>query len=162
MKTKNKKITAIAAAAVILCGLAAGGMIMSAKIFGGIGKITDFEYLKIRVSGMRMTEEYEMVPDDGVVVISRYEIVYSGENTERRLTAETRVDGKEAIGVMNECGVSRWDGFSGKHPRGVSDGEMFSMEGSVNGGKKISAHGSENFPRGYRDFMRWLSAGLKD
>ncbi len=57
--------------------------------------------------------------------------------------------------MMNTCGVLCRDGFHGKHPKNVSDGDMFNFTASVNGGQVIRADGSANFPKGYQDFVNY-------
>ena len=55
-----------------------------------------------------------------------------------------------------------WDGFRGEHPKGVLDGTMFRMEATVNGGRRIRADGSQNFPKGYRELDAGIDEILKD
>ena len=55
----------------------------------------------------------------------------------------------------------KWNGFHGKHPRNVRDGEMFTFAAVVNEGEKISADGSENFPKNYRELKERLHVLLE-
>ena len=57
--------------------------------------------------------------------------------------ASAVVDTAEFVELVNNCGVIRWDGFHGKHPKNVHDGEMFRFSACVNGEKTIEADGSE-------------------
>ena len=66
------------------------------------------------------------------------------------------------LDLLNKCSLLSWDGFHGKHPKGVKDGIMFSLQAVLNGGKTIKAEGSENFPRHYRDFTDGLYSLLND
>ena len=121
--------------------------------------ISDISYLTLRISGMRLTEEFEIAAsgrEDGAAVISRYEIIYGGGAEERRLSAAAGLPLPDVISMLNECRVLEWDGFFGPHPRTVTDGEMFVMEASVNGGRRITASGSQNFPKGFYDLRRRL------
>ena len=77
---------------------------------------------------------------------------------------DLELEGKAAcdlVSLMNTCEVFRWDGFHGKHPRGVSDGDMFDFKAEVNGGVRIYACGSANFPKGYRELVRAFGEMLK-
>ena len=56
--------------------------------------------------------------------------------------------------IENLCvkhNVRRWNGFDG-YDRNVCDGKGFSLSIRYADGKSISAHGMNDFPRGYRDF----------
>lgn len=132
------------------------------RLFSEKKTIDDFDILTIRVSGMRLTEEYEISRKVDNAVISLYEISYTGDGEERRLKANAELPAGDVISVMNDCRVLSWDGFRGRHPAHVSDGEMFSMEAVVDGGRRISASGSENFPKGYIEFMRWLGETVRN
>ena len=70
--------------------------------------------------------------------------------------------GLSGLELMNTCGVICWDGFHGKHPKNVKDGIMFDFRATVNDGQEIHADGSENFPKGYHDFVRELNKILTD
>lgn len=51
--------------------------------------------------------------------------------------------------------IKRWDGFNG-YDRYVCDGNGFSLSVRYADGKSVSAHGMNDFPRGYRDFYNDL------
>ena len=56
--------------------------------------------------------------------------------------------------IIEDHRIRKWDGFHGKHPRGVLDGDMFSFEAVINDGETIHADGSANFPKRFREFCR--------
>ena len=64
--------------------------------------------------------------------------------------------------LLNQFPVMKWNGFHGKHPRGVLDGEMFSFQATVNDGVTIRAEGSANFPKGFQEFRRAVHLLLQD
>lgn len=131
-------------------------------MFGKIKKVESFERVTLRESGMRYTIEYEMVPKDGQAELTLYAIRF-GDQEDRRVPEQTAViPVQEALDLMNTCRLMSWDGFQGRHPRGVLDGIMFSMKAVVNDNRSISASGSENFPKQYRIFtdgMRRILSG---
>lgn len=125
-------------------------------------RIVSFEKVLLRTSGMRGISEYEIVGKDGAAEVTQYGIRYS-EGSERRVLERRAVCSEEAVlKLLNDCRILSWDGFDGPHPRGVLDGIMFRFTASVNGGKKVSARGSQNFPRHYRDYTDGLYELLKD
>ena len=69
-------------------------------------------------------------------------------------TAETETE--EFIEFLNFCNFGNWNGFYGKHPKNVRDGIMFNITAVINNGETFRAEGSENFPKGYRDFIKEL------
>lgn len=131
---------------------------MMKSIFKQSDRIENFEVVTLRVSTMRNVSEYEMLMKDGKAEVSCYSIRFTQSKDERVLEKRVAVDEAEALKLLNDCGVLSWDGFHGAHPRGVTDGTMFNLHATVNGGKKIYATGSQNFPRHYRD----LTDGLYD
>ena len=131
---------------------------MMKSIFKQSDRIENFEVVTLRVSTMRNVSEYEMLMKDGKAEVSYFSIRFTQSKDERVLEKRVSVDEAEALKLLNDCGVLSWDGFHGAHPRGVTDGTMFNLHATVNGGKKIYATGSQNFPRHYRD----LTDGLYD
>lgn len=162
-KTTKRKITVLVA--VLLCGVLIAGVIF--MFFNrdsdtkAIKEITSFESLNLRLSGMRVTEEYDIISDGDKAEISYYHIKYGGQEETRELQKSAVCDTKEVIDILNYCKAGKWNGFHGKHPRGVLDGTMFSLTASVNGGERLYADGSENFPRNFNDFEHWLYDKLK-
>ena len=110
--------------------------------------IVSIEAMTLTLQGMRGTSVYKVADEDG-----------KGEDF-LELEASASCDTKDLIELMNNCGVIRWDGFHGKHPKNVTDGIMFNFTATVNAGQNIHADGSENFPKGYRDFVRELDKML--
>ncbi|MBQ7172041.1 MAG: hypothetical protein IJR89_07180 [Clostridia bacterium] len=125
-------------------------------------RIVSFETVTLRTSGMRGVSEYEIVGKDGAAEITQYGIRFY-ECEERRVPKRRAVCSEEtALKLLNDSGILSWDGFDGPHPRGVRDGTMFRFTASVNGGQTVSARGSQNFPRHYRDFTDGLYALLEN
>ena len=129
---------------------------MMKSFFNQSDRIDTFEVVTLRVSTMRNVAEYEIVMKDGKAEVSRYSIRFTHSEDERVLEKRVEVDEAYALKLLNDCGVLAWDGFHGSHPRGVTDGTMFNLHATVNGGKKIYATGSQNFPRHYRDLTDGL------
>lgn len=117
------------------------------------GRIDSFEVVTLHTSGMRHVSEHEIVMKDGAAEVSLYGI---GHGYERILQKRAVCSKEEALKLLNDCRITSWDGFHGKHPKGVLDGTMFRFKATVNGGVTISADGSQNFPRHYRDFTDGL------
>lgn len=123
-------------------------------------KITSFDEINYRISGMRVTREYEIISKGGVAEVNEYTIRYSDD--QRILERSVLCDNEMMIELLNVCGIMRWDGFEGKHPFGVRDGEMFSFSAIVNGRKIIRAHGSENFPKNFPEFRKQIDIILSE
>ncbi|MBR6873631.1 MAG: hypothetical protein IKN17_09035 [Ruminococcus sp.] len=119
-------------------------------------EITSLQKLTLRVSGMRVTEVYEILDSNGQAEVSLYHKHYSREGDSLVLQKRTCTDMPRMLALLKDCGVGEWNGFVGHHPRHVRDGQMFELTAEVNGGGRIYAHGSENFPRHYHDFVRAL------
>ena len=124
-------------------------------------KITSFEIVTLRLSGMRFTTEYEIVMKGKKAEVTEYEIIYAKE--EKRAPESKKVcNADKVLKLLNDCELLTWDGFVGNHPKDVRDGIMFSLKATVNGGRKIYAHGSENFPEHFREFRDGLEAILSE
>lgn len=123
-------------------------------------ELNSFETVFWRISGMRGSTEYEIVNKGEESEFTEYMMRCAKEGgmervPERSVTCKT----ERILEILNSCEVASWDGFHGKHPKGVRDGIMFRFELVVSGDEKICAEGSENFPkhfREYRDAMREL------
>ena len=129
---------------------------MMKSIFKQSDRIENIEVVTLRVSTMRNVAEYVIVMKDGKAEVSYYSTRFTQSKDERVLEKRVAVDEAEALKLLNDCGVLSWDGFHGAHPRGVTDGTMFNLRATVNGGERIYATGSENFPRHYRDLTDGL------
>ena len=125
-------------------------------------KIESFDTISFHTSGMRHSTYYDIVNKDGKAEITQYHVKYSEGEKERVVDKQAVCGADEIIKLLNDCGVMSWDGFYGKHPRGVRDGTMFDFSATVNGGVEISASGSQNFPRHYRDFTDGLHGFLNN
>ena len=125
-------------------------------------KIESFEIVTLRLSGMRFTEEYEIVMKGEKAEITEYDIRYGKDKEKDKRVPERKTvcSADRVLKLLNDCELAAWDGFVGNHPKDVKDGIMFSLNATVNGGKKISAHGSENFPKHFREFRDGLNALL--
>ena len=124
--------------------------------------ITSIETMTLTLQGMRFCNVYEITNENGKTELRRFRKVYSNGTDMLVPEASAVCDTTDFIELMNTCGVICWDGFHGKHPKNVSDGTMFDFRATVNGGQEIRAAGSENFPKGYHDFVRELNKILAE
>ncbi len=124
-------------------------------------RIVSFEKIEWNISGMRSIRNYEIVNKGDTADIAEYEMYYRDRKEERRLLRNAECRTEELLKLLNECSIMKWNGFNGKHPLGVKDGEMFSFEAEVNDGEKIKASGSANFPKHFWDFCRAVNEMLK-
>ena len=113
--------------------------------------ITSFSEIKLRLSGMRVTEQYEILLSGDKAEVSLYFLSYENREEKYNLQKRATVSESEMLDILNQCGVLKWNGFSGKNPPHVLDGVMFRFTAVVNDGRKIVADGSNNFPKHYRD-----------
>ena len=131
------------------------------KIFGR-EKIVSFESVSLRISGMRAASEYVIVMKDGNAELSEYD-GFDHDEEDAKAPRRRAVCGADRIlKLMNGCRLLSWDGFYGKHPKGLRDGTAFILKAAVNGGKTIFAHGSQNFPAHYREFTDGIRDILND
>ena len=115
--------------------------------------ITAYTSLSWNISGMRVTREYEIIHKDRETEVSEYELrCVTGGGRERQLLRRVLCTEQRMLELLNAFDIMKWDGFHGKHPRGVLDGEMFTFQATVNDGVSIRAEGSANFPKGFREF----------
>lgn len=103
---------------------------------------------------MRGTREYEIIDHGESSEVAEYGIYYRKPEDERRLERRAVCPTSQILELLNACHIPGWNGFEGRHPKGVHDGEMFSFTATVNGSEKIKASGSENFPKHFREFRR--------
>ena len=123
-------------------------------------RITSVESMTLTLRGMRGGTVYKLETGSEPTKLCRYREIYSDEDDRLELEKSIICTQDTIVGLMNNCRVSAWDGFSGDHPRNVSDGIMFCFEAEINGGRVISADGSANFPKGYADFVRAIDEML--
>ena len=124
--------------------------------------VTSAETMTLTLRGMRGGYVYKFEGESDVTELRRYRETYRSGEDEFVLESSVPCDAQTMIELMNTCGILRWNGFHGKHPKNVSDGIMFRFEATVNGGQEIFADGSENFPKGYREFVRALNSMLAE
>ena len=149
----------------LLVAIAAGVAFVSVKKFSGRKppeEIRSFETINLRISGMRVTQEYEIICRSEETEISLYKLYYANGKDERRLEKSATLKTEEMIEILNFCKISGWNGFKGEHPKNVSDGDMFRLEAIINDGERIYAEGSANFPKGYIEFIKELNKMLYD
>ena len=120
--------------------------------------VTSVETMTLTLRGMRGGYVYTLVDNE----LRYYREVYEGEETVLALEKQVACDAQTIVGLMNTCGVMRWDGFHGKHPQDVMDGASFGVTANVNDGKTIEASGSANYPKGYGDLIYAMKNMLKD
>ena len=125
-------------------------------------KITLIKELTLTLRGMRRSIVYEIINNADKLELRIYREIFSNGEIILELENSTMVDIHIFIELMNNCGVICWDGFHGKHPRNVKDGIMFGFTAIVNDGQTIRADGSENFPKGYHEFVRGLNNMFED
>ncbi len=123
-------------------------------------RITSFDTVLLRQSGMRGTTEHEIVMKDGKAEVSLYRIRYAGGEDQRVLEEQSVCSLEDVLKLLNDCNLLSWDGFKGPHPKHVKDGIMFTLDAAVNDNRAIHAEGSENFPKHYRKFTDGLYAIL--
>ncbi len=149
----------------LLVAIAAGVAFVSVKKFSGRKppeEIRSFEKINLRISGMRVMQEYEILCRGDETEISLYHLYYANGKDERRIEKSAVLKTEEMIEILNSCKISGWNGFKGEHPKNVSDGDMFRLEAVINEGERIYAEGSANFPEGYSGFLKELNKLLHD
>ena len=124
--------------------------------------LTSFEKISLRVISMRYDIEYEILNKPPKAVLSLYHIFYKDGSNKRVIEKSAVTDTEMMLEIFNLCKVIRWNGFHGNHPKDVKDGVMFKFQAEVNEGQTVYAEGSENFPRGYREFVSTLNQILEN
>ncbi|MCR5149223.1 MAG: hypothetical protein K6C35_09705 [Eubacterium sp.] len=120
-----------------------------------IKKIDSFEKIEWNISGMRITRKYEIINKGDEAEVSEYEMhCVTGGGMEPHLERRVLCPNEKILEILNSVEAVKWDGFHGKHPRGVLDGETFSFEAVIDNNQTIKAGGSANFPKHFRDFER--------
>ena len=124
-------------------------------------KITSVEQVNLRINGMRVTEEYVIEGGDPArISLSRFS--YADGKEVRKPEKNIFCSPDALLDLLNSCNVLSWDGFLGRHPANVTDGDIFMFTAAVNGGTTIRAEGSANYPRGYGEFVRTLNQLLSE
>lgn len=80
--------------------------------------------------------------------------------TETRITVRS-VDGNEALyqtlcTLFGDCKIDKWANFKGSNPPNVLDGSSMSFQAVLADGTKITADGTNNFPKNFRAFSNEL------
>lgn len=127
-------------------------------------QVESFENITIRESGMRVSEEYEIINKGDICEISLYQLIpiQGTYDDERILLQSAEYKTADLLVLMNDCGFASWNGFEGKHPKNVSDGIMFRLFAVINDGEEISAQGSQNFPKNYNEFVKQIKTILSE
>ena len=125
-------------------------------------QITDFTKIELTMNGMRGSEIYELICEGESANITLYELRYDRNGDRRIPLASAQTGTADIINLLNECKVIKWDKFCGANPRGVRDGWQFIFTAEVNGGRRLYASGSNNFPKHFRDFTNALNDMIRD
>ena len=125
-------------------------------------KITDFTKIELKMNGMRGSEIYELICEGESANVTLYELRYNKDGDMRVPLGSAKAGTDDIITLLNECKVIKWDKFSGANPRGVRDGWQFTFSAEVNGGRRLYASGSNNFPKHFRDFTNALNDMIRD
>ena len=115
-------------------------------------KVTSFTKVVLRIIAMRYIHEYEIICNGTQSIVSLYNVYFCEHEDERELLEQKTIDSNEVLSILNKCNIISWNGFYGKNPKNILDGYMFNFTACVNEDLKISAHGSNNYPRHYHDF----------
>ena len=160
----NKKPAVIALLCIVTAGiLIVGGYFMFFHAQNSIGKsVSDIKNLTLRLSGMRLSEEYEIEASESQATISYYTFSYANGTEEKVLKKRTACETQAVIDALNKVDFVKWNGFEGAHPKGVTDGTMFRLTATINGGQKLTAAGSQNFPKHFHELEQWFYEMLKD
>ena len=79
--------------------------------------ITSYESVFMRISGMRLTQEYEILHKDSGSEISDYWMrCASSGGMERDLQRRAFCPDSQMLELLNQCDIMKWDGFHGKFP----------------------------------------------
>ena len=127
-----------------------------------IVEVTGFETITLEIHGMRGSTVYEIIPEGNEVEISFYEIRVRDGADVKELAMRASCDRETMLTLLNQCGFTGWNGFYGKHPKNVKDGEMFELAAIVNDGLEIRAEGSANFPRHFSEFRSTIDRILRE
>ena len=125
-------------------------------------QITDFTKIELTMNGMRGSEIYELICEGESANVTLYELRYNKDGDMRVPLGSAKAGTDDIITLLNECKVIKWDKFSGANPRGVRDGWQFTFTAEVNGGRRLYATGSNNFPKHFRDFTNALNDMIRD
>ena len=125
-------------------------------------EVASLERMTLRLSGMRFYVEYEILPAGGEMELTEYEVLCRDGASVREPRRRATLPEEAVLKLVNDVRLLSWDGFHGRHPKGVKDGTMFRMEACVNGGTRIFADGSQNFPKGFHELQAGLDSVLRE
>lgn len=125
-------------------------------------QLNSFSSITLHLIGMRFEHTYEILNTEAGAVLSRYNHIYKNGEDVRNLDQTVICDSDQILELLKTCGIVRWDGFHGAHPKNVTDGVMFTFTAVINDGQTIRAEGSENFPAGYHELLQTLNRLLAE
>ena len=125
-------------------------------------RINTFEKVTLHESWMRGVADFEIVCEGEKSTVTRYDIRFTDGEDVRIPDTVVTCRTETVLDVLNACDLLAWDGFHGKHPKGVLDGTIFRLEATVNEGETIHADGSQNFPKNYRVLKDWIYDRLRE
>lgn len=160
----GKIIAIVAATVAAVAALTAGGILLYCRYQGSrnVEKVESVQNFLLRLSGMRLTSEYEIETDGDRAVLSLYYFNYASGEEQRLLEKRITLESSAVLDLLNGAELCAWDGFDGPHPRGVTDGTQFTLDATVNGTKTVHASGSQNFPKHYHELVNGLNDILRD
>ena len=111
--------------------------------------------------GSRVGNSFKVISENG-------KTVFKYEDGEHREFGSMEYECRQSLmddlyNLYKENDICSWDGFDKANTK-VLDGDGFSLQIKFGDGKKLSAHGSNAYPKGYGDFvkkMRELIAPVK-
>lgn len=126
----------------------------------------DFERITLSITGtMASTREYELQRKDDGLLATMYDGPWNYNDDIKREDCQL----SQGIGIERDyrivaetlfrLGVEKWNGFCESDPHAL-DGESFSLEIVLANGNKITAHGCNAYPNGYRDFLNCLDEAV--
>ena len=125
-------------------------------------EILRFDTVTLELIGMRFHHTYEIINEPPRATVSRYRNIFVDGEDRLELDCMVTCDSSEILELLQASSVGAWDGFRGNHPKNVSDGIMFTFAAIINDGQTIRAEGSENFPKGYPEFVLALDQLLAE
>lgn len=126
----------------------------------------DFTKILFRESAARgSVREYEVTWDQHELVATMYDGNWLYNDNVKREDCQL----SQGIGYNREynslaedlykLGVHTWDGFN-KYNKHALDGWSFRLEIVLPGGRKLTAHGENKFPRNYREFKERIDEAV--
>ena len=132
----------------------------------GKTEILEFRRITLSIQGtMASTREYEILKKVNGMEAALYD---GGWRFNKLVTRRSCRVGHgswgqreyiELAGKLQQIGVSAWNGFNETDPD-VLDGSSFSLEIELVDGSIITAHGSNAYPKNYREFTALLEEAV--